>query len=296
MLRSRFLAMAVLAVVSSGPVWAEESKQAPKSEAKAGGAVSETKVAAAEPDASASGTSSDSASVAETPKAEPVKKPAPLPAPTMTVKIDLATQSMTVYENGSAIHSWPISSGTSSHPTPRGTFRPQWTAKMWYSRKYDNAPMPNSVFIHGGVAIHATPYVSRLGSPASHGCIRLAPANARTFYSLVHKHGLKKVRVSVFGTPNYRAYASSKSQRQVATQVPPPSSNSGWSWLFGPSQYEPTSAYNPNFTKPRKKVRQYVDKRTGRVYIVQNGKRIYVKKPSKPKYTYNSNSYFGSSW
>ncbi len=72
---------------------------------------------------------------------------------------------------------------------------------MHYSRKYDMAPMPHAVFINGGVAIHATSATGLLGRPASHGCIRLAPGNAATFYSLVHKHGLKNVQVQVFGSP-----------------------------------------------------------------------------------------------
>ena len=47
---------------------------------------------------------------------------------------------------------------------------------MWYSRKYDNAPMPNAVFINGGVAVHATQHVSRLGSA---GVARLHSFGAR---------------------------------------------------------------------------------------------------------------------
>lgn len=293
MLRNRFLAVAVVAALSSGPVWAEEQKSA--AEASTASSAAETQVAVAKTDAEASSAASADASVAETPKkAAPAAKPAPLPTPTLTVKIDLAAQSMTVYEGGSVLHSWPISSGTATHPTPRGTFRPQWTAKMWYSRKYDNAPMPNAVFINGGVAIHATPHVSRLGTPASHGCIRLAPGNAKQFYSLVQRHGLKRVRVSVSGSPNYGAYASRKSQKTyAAAPQAAPSNDSGWSWLFGsPSD----SAYNPQFIKPQKKQRAYIDKKTKRVYYKKNGKRIYVQQKPKPKYySYSSNS-FGSNW
>ncbi len=68
---------------------------------------------------------------------------------------------------------------------------------MWYSRKYDNSPMPYSVFYYGGYAIHGTNYVKRLGRPASHGCIRLQTANAATFYSLVQRHGRADTRIVV---------------------------------------------------------------------------------------------------
>jgi lipoprotein-anchoring transpeptidase ErfK/SrfK len=68
---------------------------------------------------------------------------------------------------------------------------------MWYSRKYDNSPMPHSVFFHGGYAIHGTNAVRSLGRPASHGCVRLAPGNARILYNLVQAHGSRNTRIVV---------------------------------------------------------------------------------------------------
>ena len=68
---------------------------------------------------------------------------------------------------------------------------------MHYSRKYDNSPMPNSIFSPGGFVIHGTGYVKSLGRPASHGCIRLAPANALKLYNLVQKHGLGSARIGI---------------------------------------------------------------------------------------------------
>lgn len=128
----------------------------------------------------------------------------PKPAVTLMAKIDLARQTLTVTEHGKPIGTWKISSGVSEDlATPRGLFQPEWTAKMWYSKKYDDAPMPHAVFFKGGAAIHATQALGRLGSPASHGCVRLAPANAEVFYRLVQRHGLAHTRVHVFGSPNY---------------------------------------------------------------------------------------------
>jgi lipoprotein-anchoring transpeptidase ErfK/SrfK len=124
-----------------------------------------------------------------------------VPATTLTARIDLTTQRLEVSYDGRVQHVWPISSGREGFATPRGSFRPQWTAKMWYSRKYDNAPMPHAVFFTGGVAVHGTQSTRLLGQPASHGCVRLAPANAARFYALVHKHGLKQTRIVVQGTP-----------------------------------------------------------------------------------------------
>jgi lipoprotein-anchoring transpeptidase ErfK/SrfK len=55
---------------------------------------------------------------------------------------------------------------------------------MHYSKKYDNAPMPHSIFFSGGYAIHATPHVGNLGRPASHGCVRLHPEHAAQLYTM----------------------------------------------------------------------------------------------------------------
>ena len=82
-------------------------------------------------------------------------------------------------------YQWPVSTARRGYVTPTGTFHPYSLQPMHYSKKYDNAPMPHSIFFSGGYAIHATPHVGNLGRPASHGCVRLHPANAATLYSIV---------------------------------------------------------------------------------------------------------------
>ena len=145
----------------------------------------------------------------ETPVPELGLKPKPPAPPAVVARINLSSQRMEVAVNGNAVHSWPISSGRSGYASPRGTWRVQWTSRIWYSKKYDNAPMPHAVFFTGGVAVHATSATGMLGRPASHGCIRLAPANAAQFYALVQKHGNKQTQIQVFGSgPGAAAIAS----------------------------------------------------------------------------------------
>lgn len=127
-------------------------------------------------------------------------KPEP-PKITLNIDIDLTKQRMTLTEYGKPIGSWAISSGAEGHRSPTGTFRPVWSSKLWYSKQYDNAPMPHAVFFNGGVAMHATQSVGRLGTPASHGCIRQSPANAEKTYKLVAKHGNSHVKIVVHGKP-----------------------------------------------------------------------------------------------
>ena len=115
----------------------------------------------------------------------------------LVAKIDISSQTMTVIQNGKVAYRWPVSTARKGYVTPTGSWRAKRMHRMWYSRKYDMSPMPYSVFYHRGYAIHGTGAVSRLGRPASHGCVRLHTANAKTFYSLVRKFGMGNTRVVV---------------------------------------------------------------------------------------------------
>ena len=115
----------------------------------------------------------------------------------VTVRIDISAQTLTVDVEGGRYATWRVSTARSGYYTPRGKFKPYLLKKMHYSRKYDNSPMPNSIFFRGGYAIHGTNYVKSLGRPASHGCIRLAPGNARELYSLVRQYGMKSTRITI---------------------------------------------------------------------------------------------------
>ena len=102
------------------------------------------------------------------------------------ITISKSHQRMTVHSSEGS-YSWPVSTARRGYYTPTGVFHPYSLQLMHYSRKYDNAPMPHSIFFSGGYAIHATPHVGNLGRPASHGCVRLSPSNAATLYGIV-KH------------------------------------------------------------------------------------------------------------
>jgi lipoprotein-anchoring transpeptidase ErfK/SrfK len=113
------------------------------------------------------------------------------------VHINKASQRMTVSVDGRALYSWPVSTGRRGYGTPSGVFRPRMLARRWYSRKYYNSPMPHSIFYHKGYAIHGTLYLRQLGGPASHGCVRLHPANAATLFALVQQHGMGSTRIVI---------------------------------------------------------------------------------------------------
>lgn len=117
-------------------------------------------------------------------------------AASLVANIDVSSQTMTVKYGGS-VYRWKVSTARRGYFTPRGSYRPQRTERMWYSRKYDMSPMPYSVFYRGGYAIHGTGAVRQLGRPASHGCVRLHTSNAAAFYSMVRKAGFRNTRIVV---------------------------------------------------------------------------------------------------
>jgi lipoprotein-anchoring transpeptidase ErfK/SrfK len=117
--------------------------------------------------------------------------------PIVNVIVDVSSQSMSVKVNGWYYGSWKVSTARSGYHTPRGSYRVQRTARVYYSRKYDNAPMPNSVFFYGGYAIHGTYHVKNLGRPASHGCVRISPTNSAALYGLVQRYGRSATKITI---------------------------------------------------------------------------------------------------
>lgn len=115
----------------------------------------------------------------------------------LVARVSISQQRMEVMVDGRPVFEWKVSTASRGYVTPKGSFKPIRMHKMWYSRKYDNAPMPHSIFFHGGYAVHATPHVGQLGRPASHGCIRLHPDNASDFYTLVQTFGASNTSIVI---------------------------------------------------------------------------------------------------
>jgi hypothetical protein len=117
------------------------------------------------------------------------------------ITIDKDNQLMTVVVDGATRYRWPVSTGIPSRETPNGSFRAFRMEEDHYSKEFDDAPMPHSIFFTKvGHAIHGTDSVSRLGTPASHGCVRLSRQNASTLYALVQEQGVLNTTVTLTGS------------------------------------------------------------------------------------------------
>ncbi|GGB05468.1 L,D-transpeptidase [Allosediminivita pacifica] len=115
----------------------------------------------------------------------------------LVAKVNVSSQTMTVIQDGEPLYQWPVSTARSGKWTPRGTFTAQWLSRYHKSSLYNNAPMPFSIFFRGNYAIHGTDQVTRLGQPASAGCVRLHPDHAATLFYMAETVGLSNVRVVI---------------------------------------------------------------------------------------------------
>lgn len=115
----------------------------------------------------------------------------------LVARVSIAEQVMHVYHHGQLLYEWPVSTARSGKITPTGQWRPQFLSRNHRSSRYNNAPMPYSVFYSGHYAIHGTNEINRLGRPASAGCVRLHPENARKFFEMVRAEGMAQTRVVV---------------------------------------------------------------------------------------------------
>jgi hypothetical protein len=119
----------------------------------------------------------------------------------IAITVDKDNQELTVVQDGVEKYRWPVSSGIPSRETPSGSFRTFRMEEDHYSKEFDDAPMPNAIFFTKmGHAIHGTDSVNRLGTPASHGCVRLSRENAKILYAMVKEDGVLNTTVTLTGS------------------------------------------------------------------------------------------------
>src|SRR5437016_6090180 len=135
----------------------------------------------------------------------------------VAITVDKNAQIMTVAVDGVERYQWPVSTGIPSYETPNGSYRTFRMEEDHFSKEFDDAPMPHSIFFTKiGHAIHGTDSEGRLGTPASHGCVRLSKANAATLYALVEKDGVLNTSVSLTGSSQI---ALARNPRRATTAV-----------------------------------------------------------------------------
>jgi hypothetical protein len=114
-------------------------------------------------------------------------KPELSPRGPLVVLVSVPEQTMHVYRNGILIGRSSVSTGSKGNATPGGVFSILEKKQEHYSKKYDNAPMPNMQRLTWtGIAMHSG---NLPGYPASHGCIRLPFDFSQLLFSDTAKGG-----------------------------------------------------------------------------------------------------------
>jgi hypothetical protein len=123
--------------------------------------------------------------------------------PSIVVTISVPKQELRVVVDGVEKYVWPVSTAKIGAITPAGTFKVQSMNATAVSRLFNNAPMPWAIFYDGHYAIHGTVATYMLGRPASMGCTRLHPDNAKILFEMVKARGAKSLQVIVVREDQY---------------------------------------------------------------------------------------------
>jgi hypothetical protein len=163
-------------------------------------------------------------------------------AKSVEIVVSKVSQKMTVKVDGETEYVWPVSTGAARYETPSGTFRPFRMEAEHFSKEWDDAPMPHSIFFTvDGHAIHGSFHVKSLGRRASHGCVRLAPENAATLFTLVSQAGMSNTRVILKGG-FFDFGSSSRSIAEVGNDIDKTigkKPSRGLFWNFGQTKKKP---------------------------------------------------------
>src|ERR1700735_3600547 len=153
----------------------------------------------------------------------------------VSITVDKSAQLMTVAVDGVDRYQWPVSTGNPSHETPNGSFRTFRMEEDHYSKEFDDAPMPHSIFFTKvGHAIHGTDSEGKLGTPVSHGCVRLSRANASTLYALVQQEGALNTTVTLTGSSQIALARNPRTRPNTAV-----------------ARRDPVPQYAPQYNAPR---------------------------------------------
>ncbi len=108
------------------------------------------------------------------------------------IDINIDNQVMTLFENGRALDAYIISSGKRGMDTPKGEFAIRNKAERPWSKKYSLfMPFWQAITPDGKYGIHELPEwpggykegANHLGTPVSHGCVRLGIGAAERVYT-----------------------------------------------------------------------------------------------------------------
>jgi murein L,D-transpeptidase YcbB/YkuD len=127
----------------------------------------------------------------------------------LRLDLNIPALQLAVYEGDELVKTYGVAVGKRGHDTPTGEFtmshaewNPWWRpppGREWTRGKEDTPPGPNNpmgrvkLFFAPLYFIHGTPEAESIGSPASHGCVRMRNSDAIELARLVHSHAAPNV-------------------------------------------------------------------------------------------------------
>ncbi|HWV52724.1 L,D-transpeptidase [Pseudorhodoplanes sp.] len=221
----------------------------------------------------------------------------------LQITVDKAAQTLTVARDGQVLHKWPVSTGRVGRFTPSGSYQAFRMEKDHYSREFDDAPMPHSIFFtKRGHAIHGSYETRKLGRPASGGCVRLAPENAKVLFDLVKSEGVLKTKVTVAGDERI---ALARADRQLTQRGGQNERGAGLPPTYSPpiddepraqQRYAaPRDGYGPQYgyRQPQQQQQHYYD---GYQWRPMQGQRVQPQPAyggyAQPQYYYQPRHYY----
>ncbi len=118
-----------------------------------------------------------------------VARPPHVPEGARWIHVSLSNQSLVAYEGDVAVFATLVSTGKEGHETPAGLFQIQSkhvSATMDDEASPDGAysieDVPWTMYFNGNIALHGAFWHNSFGTVRSHGCVNLAPADARWLF------------------------------------------------------------------------------------------------------------------
>jgi hypothetical protein len=227
---------------------------------------------------------------------------APAAHAAVQITIDKSAQLMTVERDGRALYQWPVSTGRPGYDTPSGKYKAFRMERDHFSKEWDDAPMPFSIFFTPkGHAIHGSLDTKHIGRPASHGCVRLTPANAGKLFALVQEDGVLNTTVTLTGQTPSSAPAVAKRRLPRSEELddgyvqPQPGARYGANQYgnpyyaqqqqpyYGQPQYAQPQYAQPQYAQPQYGQPQYAQPQYGQPYSQQQP-RYYYRDPYADPY------------
>ena len=126
----------------------------------------------------------------------------------LRVDLNIPALRLTVWEGDEILRSYPVAVGMPGHDTPTGRFaishaewNPWWRppARDWAKDDKITPPGPNNpmgrvkLFFLPYYFFHGTPEAASIGSPASHGCVRMLNKDVIALSRLLHERAAPQV-------------------------------------------------------------------------------------------------------